>query len=39
MPLHLLTIWNPSYADSAIDAHIAVLLRARRACAASNVSP
>lgn len=25
-PRHLLTVWNPSYTESAIDAHLAVLL-------------
>lgn len=26
-PRHLVTVWNPSYSDSAMDAHLAVLLR------------
>ena len=26
-PRHLVTVWNPSYAESAMDAHLAVLLR------------
>jgi hypothetical protein len=26
-PLHLLTVWNPSYSESAMDAHLEVLLR------------
>jgi hypothetical protein len=25
-PLHLLTVWNPAYADSIMDAHLEVLL-------------
>ena len=24
---HLVTVWNPSYADDAMDAHLRVLLR------------
>jgi hypothetical protein len=27
MPNHLLTVWNPAYADDALDAHLRVLLR------------
>ncbi|MEJ2218726.1 MAG: hypothetical protein P8099_19225 [Gemmatimonadota bacterium] len=27
MPHHLLTVWNPAYADDALDAHLRVLLR------------
>lgn len=27
MTRHLLTVWNPAYADGAMDAHLAVLLR------------
>lgn len=27
MSQHLLTVWNPAYADSVMDAHLAVLLR------------
>ncbi len=27
MPRHLLTVWNPSYAEDALDAHLRVLLR------------
>lgn len=27
MPRHLLTVWNPAYADDALDAHPRVLLR------------
>jgi hypothetical protein len=26
-PLHLLSVWNPSYADDAMDRHLEVLLR------------
>ena len=26
-PTHLLTVWNPSYVDDAMDAHLRVLLR------------
>jgi hypothetical protein len=26
VPRHLLTVWNPSYADSIMDAHLEVLL-------------
>lgn len=26
-PTHLLTVWNPSYAEDARDAHLRVLLR------------
>jgi hypothetical protein len=26
-PRHLLTLWNPSYAEDALDAHLRVLLR------------
>ena len=26
-PRHLLTVWNPSYAEDALDAHLRVLLR------------
>lgn len=27
VPSHLLTVWNPSYAEDALDAHPRVLLR------------
>jgi hypothetical protein len=26
-PSHLLTVWNPAYAEDALDAHLRVLLR------------
>ncbi len=27
VPRHLLSVWNPSYADDAMDRHLEVLLR------------
>lgn len=38
---HLLTVWNPAYAEGAMDAHLAVLLRdaARVRAAGEAVSP
>ena len=27
IPRHLLSVWNPSYADDAMDRHLEVLLR------------
>jgi hypothetical protein len=35
-PRHILTVWNPTYADSAIDAHLAVLLDWAEKRAAGN---
>lgn len=36
---HLLTLWNPSYADDAMEQHLAVLLDRARRAAAGELSP
>lgn len=35
--LHLLTVWNPSYTDDALDAHLSLLLDLGRRCDAGEV--
>ena len=36
MPRHLLTVWNPSYTDDALDSHLSVLLKWSAAHAAGQ---
>lgn len=39
LPRHLVGVWNPSYAESAMDAHLAILLHWAEARAAGRAEP